>query len=90
MKPSMQTLLAAVEEGFARQDIRVDLGGGGQDYKYRLADGEDLLDSRQLALPGRGYPITRLQMAPRQARRAIARHLPESTRARLLDMLRRS
>lgn len=72
-KPSMQALLAAVEDAFERHDQRMDLGGGGQDYKYRLADGEDEVDSLQLAVRGRGYPLTRLQMAPRQTKRAVGR-----------------
>jgi CelD/BcsL family acetyltransferase involved in cellulose biosynthesis len=89
-KPSMQALLAAVEEGFGRQDRRMDLGGGGQDYKYRLADGEDLVESAQLAVRDRGYPVTRAQLAPRQARSAIGRRLPDDARNRLRKALGRS
>ena len=72
-KPSMQALLAAVEEGFERHDQRMDLGGGGQDYKYRLADGEDEVDSLLLAVRNSSYPLTRVLMAPRQAKRAFGR-----------------
>ncbi len=70
-KPSMQALLAAVEEGFERHDPRMDLGGGGQAYKYRLADGEDEVDSLTLAVRNGSYPLTRVLMAPRQAKRAV-------------------
>ena len=88
-QPSMQALLAAVEEAFARGDRRVDLGGGGQAYKYRLADGEDEVESELLAVRDRRYPLTRLQLAPRQAKAELGRRLPEETRDKLRRALRR-
>ncbi|HYI37017.1 MAG TPA: GNAT family N-acetyltransferase [Thermoleophilaceae bacterium] len=88
-QPSMQALLSAVEEAFARGDRRVDLGGGGQAYKYRLADGEDEVESELLAVRDRGYPLTRLQLAPSQAKAELGRRLPEETRDRLRQALRR-
>lgn len=40
-RPSLQILAAAIEDGIACGDDELELGPGGQDYKYRLADGED-------------------------------------------------
>jgi CelD/BcsL family acetyltransferase involved in cellulose biosynthesis len=40
-QPSMQVLAAAVEDGIERGDEWLELGPGGQHYKYRLADSED-------------------------------------------------
>lgn len=88
-QPSMQTLLAAVEECFARGDERLDLGGGAHAYKYRLADGEDTVESHLLAIRGRRYPLTRARLAPRQLRRATANRLPEGARSKLQAALRR-
>ena len=83
-KPSMQALLAAIEEGFARHDRRMDLGGGGQDYKYRLADGEDTVG---LPPAGRARPPLpadpRCSWRPARRKRAVGRHLPDGVRSRL-------
>jgi len=43
-RPSIQVLAAAGEEGIERGDECLELGPGGQDYKYRLADSEDGLE----------------------------------------------
>jgi len=40
-RPAIQVLAAAVEEGIERGDDCLELGPGGQDYKYRLADSEE-------------------------------------------------
>lgn len=40
-RPSMQVLAAAIEDGIECGDDRLELGPGGQHYKYRLADSED-------------------------------------------------
>ena len=38
-KPSLQVLASAVQDGIEHGDRVLELGPGGQDYKYRLADG---------------------------------------------------
>ncbi|HEV7845439.1 MAG TPA: GNAT family N-acetyltransferase [Thermoleophilaceae bacterium] len=40
-RPSIQVLAAAIEDGIECRDDRLELGPGGQHYKYRLSDGED-------------------------------------------------
>jgi CelD/BcsL family acetyltransferase involved in cellulose biosynthesis len=39
--PGIQVLVHAVEDGIARGEQWLELGPGGQPYKYRLADSED-------------------------------------------------
>jgi CelD/BcsL family acetyltransferase involved in cellulose biosynthesis len=57
-KPALQTLLAAMEHAWHVGDERVDLGGGREPYKYRLADGEDTLQRAVIVPPGtRSLPI---------------------------------
>jgi CelD/BcsL family acetyltransferase involved in cellulose biosynthesis len=52
LQPSIQTMLRALEHAFALGDDRVDLGLGGQDFKYRLADVDAEVAS--FALVGQG------------------------------------
>lgn len=82
-QPSMQALVAAIEDAFARSDRRLDLGGGSEPYKYRLADGEDMLETAVIVPRTGRYPVTRLTLAPKQLRWAISRRLSEPTRERL-------
>ena len=82
-QPSMRALIVAIEDAFARSDCRLDLGGGAEPYKYRLADGEDTLETTLIAPRGGRYPLTRLQLAPRRLRGALARRLPARAHERL-------
>lgn len=47
------------------------------------------MESEVLAMRGRQYPATRLHLAPRQARRLVARSLPEEAGEKLRQALRR-
>jgi len=76
-QPSMRALIAAIEDAFARSDRRFDLGGGAEPYKYRLADGEDTLETTLIVPRGGRYALTRLQLAPRRLRGELSRRLPE-------------
>jgi CelD/BcsL family acetyltransferase involved in cellulose biosynthesis len=78
-RPGLQALVAAVEDGFERGLSALDLGPGGQHYKSRLADREETLVSLSLSPRDGRYPLTRLQLAPRE----LARRLPEDRRAGL-------
>jgi CelD/BcsL family acetyltransferase involved in cellulose biosynthesis len=69
-RPSLMTALAALEDAMRRGERRLDMGSGGQSYKYRFADGEDLLLWVHLVPPGIRYPVRRAQLALRRARRA--------------------
>ena len=88
-KPGLQALVAAVEDGFARGDRRLDLGPGGQDYKYRLADREETLVFVTLAPRGLRYPVTRALLAAHELRRSAGQRLSPERRARLGRLLRR-
>ncbi len=88
-QPSMRALVVAIEDAFARSDRRFDLGGGAEPYKYRLADGEDLLETALVVPRGARYPLTRLQIAPHHVRREVARRLPDEVRARVRNELSR-
>lgn len=81
--PSMVSLVAAIAEGFERGDARLDLGQGGQAYKYRLADAEDRLHWLTLVPPGPQFRRAMVSLFPRRLRYAITQRLSPETRARL-------
>jgi CelD/BcsL family acetyltransferase involved in cellulose biosynthesis len=81
LQPSIQIMLRAIEHAFEVGDDVVDLGEGGQDFKYRLADGEEEL--AWFAIVGRGagaLPI-RGRLAAMRVRRKLAGN-PLAARAR--------
>lgn len=88
-RPGLLALVAAIEGAFASGATRVDLGPGEQDYKYRLADGEAVLDWITLRLPGRPA-VPRAALALRQARLAGKRRLTPEQRERVKGFLRRA
>jgi len=87
-QPAMRALVAAVEDAFARGEDRLDLGGGGEHYKRRLADGADILETALLVPRGGRYGLTRAQLMPRTVGRAVATRLPEDARERLRRLRR--
>ncbi|MGH2837073.1 MAG: GNAT family N-acetyltransferase [Thermoleophilaceae bacterium] len=76
-KPALVALLAAVEDAFARQDKRVDLGGGMQGYKLRFSDGQDELQWTSLTPRTARSPLDWVRLAPWRARGALARSTSE-------------
>lgn len=76
-RPALQTILAAIEHSFEQGDARVDLGAGGQQYKYRFADGEDVLRTVTLVPPGPRYRRARATLVADHARRALTSRVPE-------------
>ena len=82
-QPSMRVLVAAVEDAFGRSDRRLDLGGGAESYKYRLADGEDVLETTLVVPRDKRYRLTRLQLVPHRVRRELTRRLPGQVQRRL-------
>ena len=63
--PGIQVLVGSVEHAWATGDHRLDLGGGGQGYKYRLADGEETLQWVDLVPGGpRSAPVRTLLASP--------------------------
>ena len=88
-KPSLQVLLAAIEDAWMRNDVRVDLGGGGQDYKYRFTDDDERLEWCAIVPPGLRHVFARAAVATVPLRRkALARLSPEN-QARLRGLLGR-
>jgi CelD/BcsL family acetyltransferase involved in cellulose biosynthesis len=88
-KPAQQTLLFAIADAIERGDRRIDLGPGAQDYKRRLADGEDAVDTVTVVPRGTAYPLGRARLAPYQARWAVSRRLTPDVKRRLRGLLRR-
>ena len=91
IKPTMLTILAAIEDGIARGERRLDLGAGTHAYKMRFADGEDPLSWGGLILRNRRWPRTRAELAPRVLRfraKRLARSLPDPVSRRIEDAAR--
>ncbi len=86
VKPSMLTILAALEDGIARGERRLDLGVGTHAYKLRFANAEDTLTWGGLVVRNRRWPRTRAELAPRvlryRGKRAVLK-LPEPLRKRV-------
>jgi CelD/BcsL family acetyltransferase involved in cellulose biosynthesis len=74
LQPSLRGVEAAIKDAIGRGERRLDLGGGTEQYKYRMADDEGQLETTLLLPPGPRRGLTRLQLAPRAlARRALRR-----------------
>lgn len=86
--PSFQTMLAAIEGSFENEDVRFDLGAGGQEYKYLFANGEDTLVWIALVPRSRGSTRVRLELAYRHLRERLSAWLPPKLRAALKHLLR--
>ena len=92
VKPTMLTILAAIEDAIARGQRRLDLGAGTHDYKLRFADGEDPIAWRGLIVAGPRWPRTRAELAPRVLRyraKRLVRSLPEPLTSRVEDAAKR-
>lgn len=89
LSPSMQCIVEALRDASERGERTMSLGPGGQDYKYRLSNGEDSLNSHVLVPHGARYPLARLRLAPKQARLGLGRRLSPETKQRLRGLIRR-
>jgi CelD/BcsL family acetyltransferase involved in cellulose biosynthesis len=65
LKPSMLTILAALQDGIARGERRLDLGAGTHAYKLRFANGQDALSWGGLVVRNRRWPRTKAELMPR-------------------------
>jgi CelD/BcsL family acetyltransferase involved in cellulose biosynthesis len=83
LSPIMQCLVHALTDSAERGERSMNLGPGGQDYKYRLSTSEDCLRSSMIVPRGASYPLVRLRLLPRQARRALAGRLSPDAKRRL-------
>lgn len=86
----MQSILVALEHVWTQGDRRVDFGPGGQPYKYRFADGEEVLDWVSLVPRGPRHRRARLQLVPKHAYRAVSSRIPPKTKAVLAKVIKRS
>jgi CelD/BcsL family acetyltransferase involved in cellulose biosynthesis len=92
LKPSMLTILAALEDAISREERRLDLGAGRHPYKLRFANGEDALAWGTLVLRTRRWLRTSAEFAPRNLRyraKLLARRLPPPLSGRLDAAARR-
>jgi len=91
LKPSMLTILAAIEDAIGRGERRLDLGVGTHDYKLRFADTEDTLSWGGLIARNRRWPATRAELAPRVLRyraKLAVQALPEPVTERVAAAVR--
>lgn len=68
LKPSMLTILAALQDGIARGERRLDLGAGTHAYKLRFTSDQDALSWGGLVLRNRRWPRTKVELMPRVMR----------------------
>ncbi|HEU6446617.1 MAG TPA: GNAT family N-acetyltransferase [Gaiellaceae bacterium] len=72
LQPSIQTMLRAIEQAFELGDETIDLGLGGQEFKYRLADGDEVLGSFAIVRRGPAGLPARARLSAARLRRAAA------------------
>lgn len=89
-QPSMQALTAAVEHAWKGGSRRIELGGGDQAYKYRLADAETTVRWTTLVPRTSRYVPARARLLPRHASRAVLNRLTADSRDRIKRLLGRS
>jgi CelD/BcsL family acetyltransferase involved in cellulose biosynthesis len=91
LKPSMLTILAAIEDAIGRGERRMDLGVGTHEYKLRFTDDVDTLTWGGLIARNRRWAATRAELAPRvlryRAKRAVEA-LPEPVTDRVAAAVR--
>jgi CelD/BcsL family acetyltransferase involved in cellulose biosynthesis len=81
--PGVQAILSAIGDGIELGCDRLELGAGDQDYKLRMASGEDELRSVALVAAGLPGASARLRLGAMRARRALGRAAPEGLKRRL-------
>lgn len=92
LKPSMLTILAALEDAIARGERRLDLGVGEHAYKMRFANCADTLTWGGLVVRNGRWPRTRAELMPLVARyraKRIVRGLPFGLGERVEALARR-
>lgn len=92
LAPGTNSILAALREAAGRGVESVDLGGGSDEYKRKLADENKPIAWRTLYPRGWRHPLIRLRFAPkhtRQALRRLAQRLPDPAQQRIRRLARR-
>jgi CelD/BcsL family acetyltransferase involved in cellulose biosynthesis len=91
LAPGTNSILAALREAASHEIQSVDLGGGNDEYKRKLADANSPITWQTIFPRGARYPLIRLRLAPKHARHAVrrlAQRLPDPLR-QLVKRLRR-
>ena len=88
-RPSLQAILAAVEDAFERGERRFDLGPGAADYKYRFADGDEILSSVALVPQGPAQSRARTSVLSSAASRTIRREVAARLSPEQKELLKR-
>jgi len=86
--PSMQSSLTAIEDAVGRGERRIMLGPGSQEWKYRLADGEDAVESVTLVPPGALSAAAWARLGAERLRGALAERVPPEAKARIKASMR--
>jgi CelD/BcsL family acetyltransferase involved in cellulose biosynthesis len=86
--PSLQSSLTAIEDAIQRGERRIMLGPGSQEWKLRLADGADTVESVTLVPPGAPSAAAWARLAAERLRGALAERLPPEFKARVKAGLR--
>ncbi|ADB53719.1 GNAT family N-acetyltransferase [Conexibacter woesei] len=92
LKPALLGIVAGIEDSLLRDERLLDLGGGDQDYKLRLADGATPLTWTSLVPRNRRYAANRLALAPEALSltgRRLAEQLPDPLQQPLRRVVRR-
>jgi CelD/BcsL family acetyltransferase involved in cellulose biosynthesis len=91
LKPSMLTILAALQDAIAKGQKRLDLGAGEHAYKLRFADSEDTLTWGGLVVRNGRWPRTRAELAPKVLRyraKLLVGRLPQPLSERVAGAVR--
>jgi CelD/BcsL family acetyltransferase involved in cellulose biosynthesis len=86
--PSVQSSLAAIEDAVSRGERRIMLGPGSQQWKYRLADGEDAVESVTLVPTGAMSVPPRAALGAEALRGALSERVPPAVKARIKAAVR--
>jgi CelD/BcsL family acetyltransferase involved in cellulose biosynthesis len=85
--PSMLLTQFAIADAIERGEARVCLGPGETDYKRRLADARQQITMTTLVPRDPAYPLTRLRLAPYQARTFFGARLSPQSKRRLRRLI---
>lgn len=88
-QPAMQSLLHGLERAWELGDTRVDLGGGGQHYKYRLAERDEQLVWAVSVPRGPGYSRALAASIPEWGKRAVLARVPDGLKTKVKKALGR-
>jgi CelD/BcsL family acetyltransferase involved in cellulose biosynthesis len=93
LAPGTNSILAALREASRHEVQSVDLGGGGDEYKSKLADENRPITWQTLFPRGPRYPLIRLRLAPKhtsQAMRRLAKRMPDRLQRMVKRLAQRS